>query len=108
MPPLLEAHSLTKHYGRTVALDGVSFEVGEGVTGLLGPNGAGKSTAMKLFLGLIEPTSGTAMILGQEPYRSPDGRSRIGYMPEKRLSPQRHDRHRVPHVHGAAQRHPTL
>ena len=87
MPPLLEAHSLTKHYGRTVALDGVSFEVGEGVTGLLGPNGAGKSTAMKLFLGLIEPTSGTAMILGQEPYRSPDGRSRIGYMPENDCLP---------------------
>ncbi|MCY4625619.1 MAG: ABC transporter ATP-binding protein [Chloroflexi bacterium] len=87
MPPLLEAHSLTKHYGRTVALDGVSFEVNEGVTGLLGPNGAGKSTAMKLFLGLIEPTSGTAMILGQEPYRSPDGRSRIGYMPENECLP---------------------
>ena len=58
MPALLEARDLTKHYGRTVALDGVSFDVHEGVTGLLGPNGAGKSTAMKLFRGLIQPTSG--------------------------------------------------
>ena len=88
MPPLLEAHSLTKHYGRTVALDGVSFEVNEGVTGLLGPNGAGKSTAMKLFLGLIEPTAGQALILGQEPYRSPEGRNRIGYMPENECLPR--------------------
>ena len=88
MPPLLEAHSLTKHYGSTVALDGVSFEVNEGVTGLLGPNGAGKSTAMKLFLGLIQPTAGSALILGQEPYRSPDGRSRIGYMPENECLPR--------------------
>ena len=88
MPPLLEAHALTKHYGRTVALDDVSFEVYEGVTGLLGPNGAGKSTAMKLFLGLIQPTAGAAMILGQEPYHSPTGRSRIGYMPENDCLPR--------------------
>ena len=88
MPALLEARDLTKRYGRTVALDGVSFDVGEGVTALLGPNGAGKSTAMKLFLGLIQPTSGTAAILGQEPYRSLDVRSRIGYMPEHEALPR--------------------
>ncbi len=88
MPPLLEAKGLTKRYGRTVALDGVSFDVGEGVTALLGPNGAGKSTAMKLFLGLIQPTSGTATILGEEPYRSVEVRSRIGYMPEHESLPK--------------------
>ncbi len=88
MPALLEARDLTKHYGRTVALDGVSFDVHEGVTGLLGPNGAGKSTAMKLFLGLIQPTSGSAMLLGEEPYRSTDGRARIGYMPENDCLPK--------------------
>ena len=88
MPPLLEARNLTKHYGAAVALDNVTFDVEEGVTGLLGPNGAGKSTAMKLFLGLIRPTSGAASILGEEPYRSIDVRSRIGYMPENESLPK--------------------
>ena len=82
MAALLEARALTKHYGPTIALEQASFDVHEGVTGLLGPNGAGKSTAMKLFLGLILPTSGTAMVLGEEPYKSVEGRARIGYMPE--------------------------
>ena len=56
MPPLLEAKDLTKHYGSTIALQSVNFQVDGGITGLLGPNGAGKSTAIKLFLGLIRPT----------------------------------------------------
>ncbi len=87
MAVLLEAHALTKHYGSTIALEQASFDVHEGVTGLLGPNGAGKSTAMKLFLGLILPTSGTAMVLGEEPYKSVEGRARIGYMPEHESLP---------------------
>ncbi len=82
MADLLEARGLTKHYGPTIALDNATFSVQSGITGLLGPNGAGKSTAMKLFLGLIRPTSGTATIMGAEPYGSPDGRARVGYMPE--------------------------
>ena len=87
MVALLEARALTKHYGATIALEQASFDVHEGVTGLLGPNGAGKSTAMKLFLGLILPTSGTAMLLGEEPYKSVEGRARIGYMPENESLP---------------------
>ena len=87
MPPLLEAQDLTKHYGTTVALESATFEVHEGVTGLLGPNGAGKSTAIKLFLGLIRPTSGTARVLGEEPYNSVEGRARLGYMPEYEALP---------------------
>lgn len=82
MPDLLEARGLTKHYGATVALDNASFTVQPGVTGLLGPNGAGKSTAIKLFLGLLRPTAGVALVMGVEPYQSPEGRSRVGYMPE--------------------------
>ncbi len=82
MTPLLEAKSLTKVYGSTTALNSVDFEVSQGITGILGPNGAGKSTAIKLFLGLTRPTSGAALILGQEPYVSVDARQRIGYMPE--------------------------
>ena len=79
---LLEAKALTKHYGNTIALTAVDFEVPEGITGLLGPNGAGKSTAIKLFLGLLKPTAGSAEVMGEKPYESVDIRSRLGYMPE--------------------------
>ncbi len=87
MPPLLEARDLSKHYGQTIALESVNFEVHEGVTGLLGPNGAGKSTAIKLFLGLIRPTSGSAEVMGQRPYEAVEGRARLGYMPETEALP---------------------
>ena len=79
---LLEAKALTKHYGQTVALESVDFQVPDGITGLLGPNGAGKSTAIKLFLGLLKPTSGSAEVLGEKPYESLEVRARLGYMPE--------------------------
>jgi ABC-2 type transport system ATP-binding protein len=79
---LLEARALTKHYGKTIALESVDFEVQDGITGLLGPNGAGKSTAIKLFLGLLKPTSGSAEVMGEKPYESVEIRSRLGYMPE--------------------------
>jgi ABC-2 type transport system ATP-binding protein len=82
MPPLLQASNLTKIYGSTTALQSVSFQVESGITGLLGPNGAGKSTAIKLFLGLIKPTSGSAEVMGEKPYESVEVRSRLGYMPE--------------------------
>ncbi|MFC1924700.1 ABC transporter ATP-binding protein [Chloroflexota bacterium] len=82
MLPLLEAKRLTKHYGTTIALESVDFQVCEGITGLLGSNGAGKSTAIKLFLGLLKPTSGSAEVMGQRPYESIEVRSRLGYMPE--------------------------
>ena len=82
MPALLEARSLTKNYGSVLALDSVDFEVHEGITGLLGPNGAGKSTAIKLFLGLLRPTSGAATVLGEESHNSVAVRGRLGYMPE--------------------------
>ena len=82
MPPLLEAKQLTKSYGETIALESVDFQVHEGITGLLGPNGAGKSTAIKLFLGLLRPTSGGAEVLGQVAYNSVEVRARLGYMPE--------------------------
>ena len=78
----MEAQNLTKRYGDTVALDGVSFAIGQGITGLLGPNGAGKSTAIKLFLGLLSPTEGSASVMGERPYENVEIRSRLGYMPE--------------------------
>ncbi|MCH7706013.1 MAG: ATP-binding cassette domain-containing protein, partial [Chloroflexi bacterium] len=82
MPTLVEAVSLTKHYGSTVALESVEFQIGEGITGLLGPNGAGKSTAIKLMLGLLRPTAGSVVVMGEKPYESVQVRRRLGYMPE--------------------------
>jgi len=71
---MIEAHNLTKRYGSTLAVDGVSFTVQPGkVTGFLGPNGAGKSTTMRMIVGLDRPTHGTVTLNGR-PYaklRSP-------------------------------------
>jgi ABC-2 type transport system ATP-binding protein len=65
---MIEAEHLTKRYGNTVAVDGVSFTVRPGqVTGFLGPNGAGKSTTMRMILGLDSPTSGHVRVDGK-PY----------------------------------------
>lgn len=68
---------------RVRALDGLDLAVREGeVFGLLGPNGSGKTTAMKLFLGLVFPTSGEVKVFGRDP-RLPDIRSKIGFLPEE-------------------------
>ncbi|HEY1179815.1 MAG TPA: ATP-binding cassette domain-containing protein, partial [Phytomonospora sp.] len=65
---MIEVIELTKRYGRTVAVDGLSFQVRPGlVTGFLGPNGAGKSTTMRAILGLDAPDSGRALVDGR-PY----------------------------------------
>jgi ABC-2 type transport system ATP-binding protein len=82
MDVLLRARGLTKQYGKVVALDGVDAEIGSGVTGLLGPNGAGKSTLIRIFLGLLAPTAGTAEALGETAARNLSVRARLGYMPE--------------------------
>ena len=86
---LLEADRLTKRYRNVVALDGVSFTIRDGITGILGENGAGKSTAIKTFLGLLRPTSGTARVLGQDAFESLAVRARLGYMPEHDCLPTR-------------------
>jgi ABC-2 type transport system ATP-binding protein len=80
--PLVVARDLVKHYGNVVALGGVTFGIHDGITGLLGENGAGKSTAIKIFLGLLGPTSGSAIVLGEDASDSIDVRGRLGYMPE--------------------------
>ncbi|MBT3995406.1 MAG: ABC transporter ATP-binding protein [Chloroflexi bacterium] len=82
MEALLSIENLTKQYKGVVALNNVSFEVSDGITGILGENGAGKSTAIKIVLGLLEPTSGSAKILGQTASENINIRSRLGYMPE--------------------------
>jgi ABC-2 type transport system ATP-binding protein len=79
---LLAADHLTKHYRNVVALNDASFTISDGITGILGENGAGKSTAIKIFLGLLRPTSGSAMVLGQNAAENVSVRARLGYMPE--------------------------
>src|SRR5687767_8676291 len=79
---LLAVEHLTKQYRNVRALDDVSFTIDDGITGILGENGAGKSTAMKIFLGLVRPTSGRATVLGRDASRDVAVRARIGYMPE--------------------------
>ncbi|GIH67333.1 ABC transporter ATP-binding protein [Microbispora siamensis] len=63
---MIEVRELTKRFGRTVAVDGLTFHVKPGrVTGFLGPNGAGKSTTMRVILGLDRPASGEALVSGR-------------------------------------------
>ncbi len=69
MSAIIEARRLSKHYGKTKALDDVSFSVEEGrIVGLIGPNGAGKTTALKAILGLTR-FAGELKVLGFDPYR---------------------------------------
>ena len=81
-PPLVAVEHLTKRYRRIVALDDVTLGITDGITGLLGENGAGKSTIIKILLGLVRPTSGTATVLGESVFENSRVRARIGYMPE--------------------------
>ena len=80
--PILSAERLTKQYKNVTALNDVSFNIYDGVTGILGENGAGKSTAIKIFLGLLKPSSGRAIVLGENASENLGVRSRLGYMPE--------------------------
>jgi ABC-2 type transport system ATP-binding protein len=67
MQSVLSVSSLRKTYGNTVAVDGVSFTVGQGeIVGLLGPNGAGKTTTINMILGVLLPTAGSITIEGMD------------------------------------------
>jgi ABC-2 type transport system ATP-binding protein len=79
----IEVNGLTKRYERIVALEGLTFTLNEGIVGLMGANGAGKSTLIKILLGLLHPTSGTARVFGLDATtHGLHARERIGYMPE--------------------------
>jgi ABC-2 type transport system ATP-binding protein len=81
---VIETRDLTKVYGaHTRAVDGLDLSVRRGeVYGFLGPNGAGKTTTLRILLGLVRPTSGTASVLGRPPGH-PDGLIRLGAMVEE-------------------------
>jgi len=80
--PAIHTVDLTKRFGGTVALAGLSMTVPRGeIFGFLGPNGAGKTTSVKLLLGLLRPTSGEAWLLGER-IGDLKTRRRIGYLPE--------------------------
>jgi len=68
--PVILVDNLVKRYGTTLAVDGISFAVGRGVTtALLGGNGAGKTTTLAILLGLLLPTSGSVHIFGEDVLR---------------------------------------
>jgi ABC-2 type transport system ATP-binding protein len=82
--PLIRAAGLTKRYGTRTVVDHLDLEVHRGeVYGLLGPNGAGKTTTILMLLGLSEPDSGEARVVGLDPTRHAlDVKRRVGYLPD--------------------------
>jgi len=81
---VIEVDNLTKRYGRTTAVDGVSFMVKKGeILGFLGPNGAGKTTTMRILTCYLPPTEGTARVAGYDVFQQPmEVKRRVGYIPE--------------------------
>ncbi len=84
MDTVIRTRGLTKRYGTLTAVDHLDLEVVPGeIFGLLGQNGAGKTTTILMLLGLSEPTSGTAAVMGLDPVRDPRAvKRRVGYLPD--------------------------
>src|SRR5262245_59886602 len=71
--PVIRTHALTRDFASTRATDVLNLEVTKGIVfGFLGPNGSGKTTTIRTLLGLLEPTSGKAEVLGYDTVRRPD------------------------------------
>ncbi len=85
MNAVVHTDALTKRFGLFTAVDGVSFEIPAGeVVGFLGPNGSGKTTTIRMLLGLLQPTSGNADVLGFDVRKNPEEiRERVGYVSQK-------------------------
>ncbi len=81
---MINVEGLTKRYGRTVAVDNISFTVEKGqIVGFLGPNGAGKTTTMRVLTCFLPPTAGGATVAGYDVLNQPlEVKRRIGYLPE--------------------------
>lgn len=80
--PAIAARNLSKWFDQKVAVSEFTYSFGPGVTGLLGPNGAGKTTLIRTLTGLLKPSAGEALILGESPRRRPGLYRRIGFVPE--------------------------
>jgi len=87
--PVVETHGLTRRYGSREAVNDLSLQVPAGsVYAVLGPNGAGKTTTIKMLMGIVEPTSGSASVMGHPSTRlGPDEFRRIGYVSENQDLP---------------------
>lgn len=94
---MIEVDRLTKRYGKTVAVDQLTFRVTPGrITGFLGPNGAGKTTTLKAILALIHPTSGTTRVLGKHYRELEDPARKVGAVLEtSRYHPGRSGRNHL-------------
>jgi ABC-2 type transport system ATP-binding protein len=81
--PIVRFTDTSKHFGDVVALDRLTLDIHEGeIVGLLGPNGAGKTTTLRTLLGLMQPTSGSAEIMGIDAWRDPVAAHRhLAYIP---------------------------
>ncbi len=82
----VELDQVTKRYGKTVAVDGVSLSIEAGITGLLGPNGAGKTTLLRILATVLAPDSGHVELLGRSTAAADDRlqiRRRLGYVPQE-------------------------
>lgn len=83
---IIQTHQLTKYYGKARGIIDVDIAIKQGeIFGFIGPNGAGKSTTIRSLLGLIQPTSGSATILGQSHLNTTLIRNEIGYMPSEAM-----------------------
>jgi ABC-2 type transport system ATP-binding protein len=94
---MIEVERLTKRYGKTLAVDDLSFTVTPGrITGFLGPNGAGKTTTLKAILGLVRPSSGTTTVLGKQYRELEEPARRVGAVLEtSRYHPGRSGRNHL-------------
>src|ERR1700687_2533915 len=89
MSYVIRTSNLSKKFGRSVVLDGLSMEVPAGsIYGLVGPNGAGKTTTIKVLMNIIGPTSGHSQVLGADSRRlQPRHFAQIGYVSENQEMP---------------------
>jgi len=85
MTTVIRTRGLHKHFGRTIALDGLDLTVESGeIHGFLGPNGAGKTTTIRMIAGLLKPTSGRVSIDGHDLAAKPDAAKRaLGFIPDR-------------------------
>lgn len=109
---VVRADAVTKRWGQTTALSGVTCEIGPGVTGLLGANGAGKTTLLGLILGMHPPDSGALTVLDEDPWTAGRRvRARLGYAPEHDALPPDVAAHEIvrhlAEVHGLPRRAAT-